>query len=83
MGLFLKIVIGDQAVDLDQKAENKFFITKQINDLRSLNSRNGSYSRDLVLPATAKNVEIFFRVIPGTPIIRDVWEKLKCRVLFG
>jgi hypothetical protein len=42
-------------IDLDLYQNTEFWITKQVHDLRDLNTRNGDIARSLTIPRTAKN----------------------------
>jgi len=49
----LRVIVNN--IDLDLYQDTEFWITKQVHDLRDLNTRNGDITRQITLPKTAKN----------------------------
>lgn len=51
----IEIQLIDGSLDLLEGAENSFYITKQIHDLRDLNTRNATFSKTIKIPRTTNN----------------------------
>lgn len=51
----LTIIVNDIELDLFEGTEDNFYVTEQIHDLRSLQTRNASFSKTLTAPYTENN----------------------------
>ena len=51
----IEIQLTDGSLDLLEGTEKSFYITKQIHDLRDLNTRNATFSKTIKIPRTNNN----------------------------
>lgn len=54
----IEIRLEEGSLDLLPNSEKKFYITKQLHDLKDLKTRNASFSKQLTIPRTEHNVNL-------------------------
>ena len=89
-GSIIKIETELGVLDLFQGAEREFYITRQMNDLHNLESRNADFSKTIRIPPTPGNTAILDayaadggRTIPCRILIDDITISPSAKLLFG
>ena len=65
MATRLEILIDGEPLDLFDGEESKFYITKLIHDIRSLETRNGDFSKSINIPLTPVNRRLLGGQVPS------------------
>lgn len=82
MAAQLEILIEGAPLDLPPGEKDRFYITKQINDVvKGLKTREGDFTRDIAFPRTANNIDLLnvsFQGVDRTPS-----NFIPCSVLMG
>ena len=89
-GSIIKIETELGVLDLFQGAEREFYVTRQMNDLHNLESRNADFSKTIRIPPTPGNTAILDayaadggRTIPCRILIDDITISPSAKLLFG
>lgn len=82
MSARVTIIANDVALDVFQDFDEKFWVTRVVHDLKSLETRNASYTKSFIIPSTASNIvalgpSLSLFNIPNQTGIK----KVPCRVL--
>lgn len=64
MGINLEILVEGEAFDLFEGEAERFYISKQIFDLRNLETRNAEFSRSVNLPLSPTNLRLLGSQVP-------------------
>ena len=82
MSTRVTIVANDVALDVYENFDEKFWVTRVVHDIKSLETRNASYTKSFTIPSTARNIitlgpSLSLFNIPNQTGVR----KVPCRVL--
>lgn len=77
----IQIETDSGALELFEDAEEQFYITRQINDIEKLQSRQADYTRFIEAPATPNNLNILFAQGSGLGTSNSPQVKIPCRIL--
>lgn len=82
MSTRVTIIANDVPLDVYEDFDEKFWVTRVVHDIKSLQTRNASYTKSFIIPSTARNVitlgpSLSLFNIPNPTGIK----KIPCRVL--
>ena len=79
----IDIRTGGVSLDLQKGEDQKFYITKQVNDiLKGIDNRQGNYTRQVSLPTTIKNIQAL-NITPYVTIDPQANNYILCQVIFN
>jgi len=80
----LEIRLANGSLDLNPDSQSKFYITKQIHDLRDLETRNASFTKSIVIPRSYNNVFLLgLELVEFGRDSTDSYKFVDCQVLLA
>ena len=81
MASLLEITTSSGTLDLLAETDEQFYITKQINDLTSLTTREADFTKQIQIPATDNNIQILFDEANIAGAVGITSNKVQCSIL--